>query len=251
MTIVRRVAIRCMALIVVIIPVCVLHAAEFDDGKALYDGLCQTCHGLTGAGDGPGSAGFALQPRPFSQAAFKFDTDSDWEKGTDADLAAVIRNGAGTYGGSAMMPPWPTLSDVQIENLIAYIRSFQPARLPTDAGFSEIYQLLDHHCGDCHVQGIADGPWSLNTPPDDQRFPECLGSDEYTQLRCATYHQLVDAPGPGITAWIRPDNAPASEPYVEACDSTASFHIGQSLPEGLPEHSCAMLLAWIRDGARY
>ena len=92
-------------------------------GKALFDSVCQTCHGEEGAGDGPGAAEFVLRPRPFSQAAFKFDTDSDWEKGSDVDLANVIKNGATAYGGSMLMPAWPALSDKNVADLVAFIRS--------------------------------------------------------------------------------------------------------------------------------
>lgn len=123
--------------------------------------------------------------------------------------------------------------------------------LADDTHFEAIYRLLSTHCGDCHVQGAADGPWSLNTPPRADRFPECLDLADPEQLRCATWHELVDAPGPGIPAWIRPAEAAASEPYAEACDPAASFHIGHSLPEKLPDEECARFLSWIEAGAPY
>ncbi len=97
-----------------------------DAGKILFASVCQSCHGQDGAGDGPGAAEFVLRPRPFSQAAFKFDTDSDWEKGSDLDLANLIKNGAAAYGGSALMPSWPALTDENVLDLVAYIRSVGP-----------------------------------------------------------------------------------------------------------------------------
>jgi mono/diheme cytochrome c family protein len=228
-----------------------VHAAGADDGKVLYQSLCQTCHGVEGAGDGPAVAEFVLQPRPFSQAAFKFDTDADWEKGSDADLANVIRNGAAAYGGSATMTPWPSLSDEDVANLVAYIRSLGPPPVESANAFAfnAVYDLLLTHCGECHVQGSADGPWSLDTPPSRDRYPECLDLTEAEQLRCATYHQLVDEPGAGIPAWIRPVEAAMSEPYVQACDSVASFHIGHSIPGRLPDQECVGFLGWIEAGA--
>jgi mono/diheme cytochrome c family protein len=57
---------------------------------------------------------------------FKFDTDGDGTVGTDVDLGNVIRQGAGTFGGSPLMAPWPTLSDQDVGNIIAYIRSLKP-----------------------------------------------------------------------------------------------------------------------------
>lgn len=104
-------------------------AADPAEGKALYQSTCQTCHGESGGGDGPGIDDAILKPRAFALAAYKFDTDADWSRGTDADLANVIRNGPQTYGGSYLMPPWPGLSDEQINNLVAFIRTLeQPAQ---------------------------------------------------------------------------------------------------------------------------
>jgi hypothetical protein len=119
-----------------------------------------------------------------------------------------------------------------------------------DPGFDGIYDLLRAHCGECHVQGGADGPWSLNTPPSVSRFPECLEESGEAALRCATYHQLVDAPAPEIPAWVRPAEARQSEPFAQACDPLVSFHIGHSLPAPMPEPACAAFLHWIESGAR-
>ena len=119
------------------------------------------------------------------------------------------------------------------------------------AGFDEIYAILSQHCGACHVQGAAEGPWSLDTPPGPDWFPVCLERPAADQARCATYHQLVDAPGPGIPPWIRPDDATGSEPYVQACEPAQSFHIGHSLPAALPASDCGRLLEWIVAGARW
>lgn len=92
-------------------------------GKTLYLNACQSCHGANGKGDGPAMAEAYLTPRDFAKAAFKFDTNADWQRGTDADLADVIRHGPQAYGGSYLMPPWPDLSDEEIANLVAFIRS--------------------------------------------------------------------------------------------------------------------------------
>ncbi len=124
-----------------------------------------------------------------------------------------------------------------------------PSSVAEAPGFAPVYSLLQTHCGACHVQGVADGPWSLNTPPSADRFPECLDEPDAAALQCATYHELVDPPGPGIPAWIRPEDGAASDPYAQACDAEVSFHIGHSLPEKMPDAGCAEFLSWIEAGA--
>lgn len=95
------------------------------DGASLYGNYCQICHGSEGKGDGEGVPESMLKPRPFSAGAFKFDTDADWQKGTDADLTNVIRHGTGAYGGSPLMPAWTDLTDEEVLQLVAYVRVLQ------------------------------------------------------------------------------------------------------------------------------
>ncbi len=101
------------------------HAADAAAGKAIFDTNCQSCHGATGKGDGPVGAALDPKPRDLSVGEFKFDTDKDGSAGTDADIKNVVQKGAGAYGGSMLMAPWPTLSDTDIENVTAYIRSLK------------------------------------------------------------------------------------------------------------------------------
>jgi mono/diheme cytochrome c family protein len=98
---------------------------NLSSGQILYTQLCASCHGAQGRGDGVVSSDLLLRPRDFALNAFKFDTDADWERGSDVDLANVIRNGPAAYGGSPLMPPWSTLSSEDIGALVSHIRVLQ------------------------------------------------------------------------------------------------------------------------------
>jgi len=100
-------------------------AQDVEKGKQLFITNCASCHGNGGKGDGP--VGKVLQPPPrdFTVGDFKFDTDGDGKAGEDADLMNVLKKGAGAYGGSQMMAPWPALNDEQLNDIIAYIRSLK------------------------------------------------------------------------------------------------------------------------------
>ncbi len=100
-------------------------AGDAAKGKAIFTANCASCHGDSGKGDGPVGAALTPKPRDFTQAQFKLDSLKDGKPGSDAALAAVIKNGAAAYGGSPLMAPWGgTLSDAQIQDVIAYIRTF-------------------------------------------------------------------------------------------------------------------------------
>jgi mono/diheme cytochrome c family protein len=104
-------------------------AGDAAAGKKLFDTYCFTCHGLDGKGDGPAGAALNPPPRNFVEGHFKFDANKDGKVGEDADLALVIKNGAAAYGGNPAMAPWGSqFSDQQIQDLIAYIRTFHTSK---------------------------------------------------------------------------------------------------------------------------
>lgn len=100
-------------------------AGDAAAGQTIYAVNCIACHGATGKGDGVVGAVLQPPPRDFSAGVFMFDTDGDGQTGTDADIKNVITKGGGAFGGSPLMAPWPVLTDADIDNIIAYIRSFK------------------------------------------------------------------------------------------------------------------------------
>jgi len=115
-----------LATLALALPAATALAGDAEKGKVAYTANCLSCHGETGKGDGP--VGLVLQPPPrnFATADFAFDTDEDGTPGTDADLKAVISKGAGAFGGNQMMAPWGgVLSDEDIDNVVAFIRTLK------------------------------------------------------------------------------------------------------------------------------
>ena len=113
------------ALVVAIAPSAAL-AADLAKGKETFKTICSTCHGETGKGDGPGGQGLQPPPRDFSKGDFKFDANKNGKPGEDGDLKLVISKGAAEFGGSPLMTPWAgALTDADIDNVIAVIRSLK------------------------------------------------------------------------------------------------------------------------------
>jgi mono/diheme cytochrome c family protein len=93
--------------------VCLLAAGTVSfaqDGAATYKSKCQGCHGADGTGNTP--AGKSTKVRSFS--------DPEVVKMSDADLIAETTN------GKNKMPAYKgKLTDAQIKDVVAYIRTLQ------------------------------------------------------------------------------------------------------------------------------
>ena len=85
-------------------------AAAQTAGETTYKAKCQMCHGADGEAKTP--AGKAMKAIPFSDPALV--------KKSDADLIAATKNGKGK------MPAYSDkLTDAQIKEVVAYIRTLQ------------------------------------------------------------------------------------------------------------------------------
>ena len=90
-------------------------AGDAAKGKTAYSANCMACHG--DAGDGNGPAAMALDPKPND-----FTKPSYWEGKTDEDVKKVIKSGK----PGTTMAPFPQLTDEQLDDLVAYLRTFEP-----------------------------------------------------------------------------------------------------------------------------
>jgi mono/diheme cytochrome c family protein len=88
------------------------------EAKQIFETRCYTCHGMTGMGDGPGSAGLTPKPRNFHDPAWQ-------ESVTDDHINKIILYGGSAVGRSPMMPGNPDLiakSEV-VAALVKHVRS--------------------------------------------------------------------------------------------------------------------------------
>jgi mono/diheme cytochrome c family protein len=121
--------------------------ASANRGKELYVKNCATCHGTSGAGDGPSAA--PLLPKPNDLTAARH---------TSAALAAAITGGVPGTG----MPAFPMLSRVDLAALVAYTSQLAPAtNAPPDEAATHASiarRLYEQNCANCHgLTGAADG----------------------------------------------------------------------------------------------
>ena len=91
-------------------------------GGPLYQKLCSQCHGEKGDGQGVAAPRLLPRPRDFTAGKFKIRHTPSGALPTDDDLEHVIRVGM-PY---TSMPAWNQLSDAQINELVAAVKSFSP-----------------------------------------------------------------------------------------------------------------------------
>ena len=86
-------------------------------GAAHYKMLCATCHGEDGCTPGPGAAGLNPQPAKHCDGNYM-------NKLSDEHIFKVIKEGGASVGKSPLMAPWGgTLTDDQIRDVVAFVRS--------------------------------------------------------------------------------------------------------------------------------
>jgi mono/diheme cytochrome c family protein len=100
-------------------------AAAAHPGKAVYDKHCATCHGATGAADGPGAAALPIKPPPLTDGRLLNPLPDDF-------LYTVVRDGAAAVGLAPQMPAFGRLlTDREIRDVVTYVRTLaRPAYEP-------------------------------------------------------------------------------------------------------------------------
>jgi len=90
------------------------------EAAQIFTTRCVTCHGVKGAGDGPGSASLTPPPRNFQDPAWQAEVD-------DAHIANIIQFGGAAVGRSLTMPGNPDLTGKPevVEALVVLIRNLK------------------------------------------------------------------------------------------------------------------------------
>ena len=92
-------------------------SADVDSGGVLYRTYCSQCHGTDGTGNGINAPHLEVAPRNHT------DRDEMITR-TDEELFKAISEGGQSINKSVLMPNWgKTLSEAQIEDIVAYLRA--------------------------------------------------------------------------------------------------------------------------------
>ena len=113
-------------------------------GRRDFVQFCSSCHGLDGDGYGRSAQHLRPTPRSFQQSKFKF-TKVIADLPSDEALMTLIKRG---LAGTPMLP-WD-LSDVQLLDIIQYIKSLSPE----ESGWRDVYSQV----GD--PVEVGEDPWA-------------------------------------------------------------------------------------------
>ncbi len=95
----------------------VMAAGDLAKGKASFEQICASCHGVSGKGDGPAATALSPKPRDLTDKKYMSGLKDDYIK-------KLVKEGGQAVGKSPLMPPMGSaLKDDDLENVIAYVRS--------------------------------------------------------------------------------------------------------------------------------
>ena len=91
-------------------------AGDVDAGGKLYQARCSPCHGSDGKAATPTAQALNPKPRDHTDGAYMNQLSNE-------HIAKIIKNGGPAVGKSPMMPPQADLTEPQIEDVIAFVRT--------------------------------------------------------------------------------------------------------------------------------
>ncbi|GAB4474196.1 MAG: hypothetical protein Kow0088_10080 [Anaerolineales bacterium] len=131
---------------------------DVNNGKVIFEEKCAPCHGINGDGDGPRAAQLA-NPVP---ALSNLETA---RQAVPARWYLIVTNG----NLERFMPPFPSLSDSQRWDVVAYALSLSTSSAAIEQGA----QLYQENCAACHgAEGKGDGQQAENLPKPPTNFTD-------------------------------------------------------------------------------
>ncbi len=119
-----RVIVRWTSALGVVLGIAFSPTAQAFEAEKYYATVCASCHGENGEGDGPAAASLPVKPASFSDANF-------WSARDDDRIRKVIKEGGAAAGLSPLMGPFgATLSDAELDSLVAYLHTFETKPAP-------------------------------------------------------------------------------------------------------------------------
>lgn len=100
-------------------PVSSAPSSPADEAAIIVRNRCTSCHGSSGAGDGPNAVTLPVKPRDLSA--------KEWQKSvSDAQIRSVIVKGGAGVGKSILMPPNPDLEAKPevVDALVKLVRGY-------------------------------------------------------------------------------------------------------------------------------
>ena len=161
---------------------------DTEKGEVIYQKRCLQCHGDEGDGLGPAADYLNPPPRDFTLGLYKFISSAfDADLPNDADLLRMINDG---MPGTAM-PGWSDiLSETEIQDVIAYIKTFaelegapegqvdfgtQVQSSPESIAAGDKLFHDGERCSECHgVAGKGDAVKKLKNDNGERTWPRNL-----------------------------------------------------------------------------
>ena len=217
---------------------CIGDRAESDErptaavsGAEIYRDHCAICHGPEGKGDGEAADRFAVQPRNFVLADYRFRSTGSGKLATDADLERTIVQGLGGTG----MVPQDHLSAAEVAAVIEHIKNLSPrykeektpklmklpaARKRTETDIKRGRSIyLEAGCDGCHGD-LGDGngrnATDLSLPPTDLTRHPLKGGSTAADILRAVVTGLNGTPMPSYHLLFDDDDFWALAYYVES-----------------------------------
>jgi high-affinity iron transporter len=139
---------------------------DLAEGRQLYERTCASCHGVSGAGDGP--AGRGMNPKPTAVG--------DRTAMVDVSPAAMYRIVSVGIGGTPMAGYDATLTPDQRWNIVSYLISLRASAKQVAEGEG----LYAQGCIQCHgALGAGDGAFARAL----SRVPQEIGAFEWQAAR--------------------------------------------------------------------